>query len=68
MYRTSSEHVPSLQFSCTELSSNSMNNHLLYCWLVDARISASDKDLPVPKLKDTNTKLENKKFLIIMNT
>jgi hypothetical protein len=28
----------------------SMNNHLSYCGLVDPRISASDKDLPVPKI------------------
>ena len=34
------QHVLSLQFSCTEL--------LSYCGLVDARISASEKDLPVP--------------------
>ena len=26
----------------------SMNNHLSYCGLVDPRISAFDKDLPVP--------------------
>ena len=26
-----------------------MNNHLSYCGLVDPRICASDKDLPVPK-------------------
>ena len=28
-----------------------MNNLLSYCWLVDSRISASDKDLPVKELK-----------------
>ena len=28
---------------------NSMNNMLSYCGLVDAKISASDKDLPVLK-------------------
>ena len=27
---------------------NSMNNLLSYCWLIDAKIRASDKDLPVP--------------------
>ena len=32
------QHVLSLLFSCTELS---------YCGLVDARIRASNKDLPV---------------------
>ena len=31
------------------LTRNSMNNLLSYCGLVGARISASDKDLPVPK-------------------
>ena len=25
-----------------------MNNLFSYCWLVDARISASEKNLPVP--------------------
>ena len=40
--------------TCSELvifmyrSRNSMNNHMSYCGLVDARISASEKDLPVP--------------------
>ena len=28
---------------------DSMNNFLSYCELVDARISASEKDLPVPE-------------------
>ena len=41
------QNVLSLQLSCTELVDNSMNNLLSYCGLVDARISASDKDLPV---------------------
>ena len=40
-------HVLSLQFSSTELVHNSMNNLLSYCGLVDARISVSEKDLPV---------------------
>ena len=31
------------------LSGNSINNLLSYCGLVDARISASEKDLPVIK-------------------
>ena len=40
--------------TCSELgifmywTRNSMNNLSSYCGLVDARISASDKDLPVP--------------------
>ena len=39
--------------TCSELvvfmywTRNSMNNLLSYCWLVDARISSSDKDLPL---------------------
>ena len=37
------QHVLRLEFSCTEL----VNNLLSYCGLVDATISASDKDLPV---------------------
>ena len=37
----------SLEFSCFELVHNSMNNLLSYCGLVDAKIRASDKDLPV---------------------
>ena len=42
---------------CSELgifmywTCNSMNNHLSYCGLVDARISASEKDLPVQQMK-----------------
>ena len=41
--------------TCSELgifmywTRNSMNNLLSYCGLVDGRISASEKDLPVPK-------------------
>ena len=40
-------------YTCSELAifmfrtRNSMNNLLSYCGLVDARISASEKDLPV---------------------
>ena len=37
-----------LEFSCIELVIQ-MNNLLLYCGLVDAKIRASDKDLPVQK-------------------
>ena len=43
------QNVLSLQFSCTELVYNSVNNLLSYCGLVDAKIRASDKDLPVVK-------------------
>ena len=44
VYTTCSQHVLSLEFSCTEFL---MNNLLSYCGLVDARISASEKGLPV---------------------
>ena len=40
----------SLEFSCIELC-NSMNNLSSYCGLVDAKIRASDKDLPVSETK-----------------
>ena len=39
----------SLEFSCTYSTCNSMNNLSSYCGLVDAKIRASDKDLPVHK-------------------
>ena len=58
MKTTSSEHV--VYINCSECQNkkticvvlmywtrNSMNNLLSYCGLVDARISASEKDLPV---------------------
>ena len=40
----------SLEFSCIELVINSMNNLLSYCGLVDAKLRASDKDLPVKRV------------------
>ena len=43
LYITCSPYVLSLEFSCIELVLNSMKN----LWLVDAKIRASDKDLPV---------------------
>ena len=42
MYTTCSELVVFMYWT-----RNSMNNHMSYCGLVAARISASDKDLPV---------------------
>ena len=39
-------HVLSLEFLCIELI-EFMNNLVSYCGLVDAKIRASDKDLPV---------------------
>ena len=35
-------------FCACSFHGNSMNNLLSYCGLCDARISASEKDLPVP--------------------
>ena len=63
MKTTSSEHFVYINCSecqnkkqfvyttCAELVVQSMNNLLSYCGLVDPRISASDKDLPVCYLK-----------------
>ena len=39
-----------------------MNNLLSYCGLVDARISASDKDLPVSSHKNFHCEFERKIF------
>ena len=44
MYTTCSELVIFMYWTCS-----SINNLLSYCGLVDGRISASEKDLPVPK-------------------
>ena len=46
MGRTCSAHVLPM-FCASSFHDNSMNNLLSYCGLVDARISASEKDLPV---------------------
>jgi hypothetical protein len=46
MKTTSAEHGQNMFFACS-FHGNSMNNLLSYCGLVDARISASEKDLPV---------------------
>ena len=51
-------HVHNTFSSCSELgifmywTRNSMNNLLSYCGLVDARISASEEDLPVYKIQN----------------
>ena len=50
MDRTGSAYVLPMFFNCS-LHGNSMNNLLSYCGLVDARISASEKDLPVLMLE-----------------
>ena len=55
--RTWGEHVLPMFSQCSELVvfmywiGKSMNNLLSYCGLVDTRISASEKDLPVPTTK-----------------
>ena len=46
MKTTSAEHVLPMFCACS-FHGNSMRNLLKYCGLVDARISASEKDLPV---------------------
>ena len=46
MYNTCSELGTLMYWTC-----NSMNSLLSYCGLVDVRISASEKDLPVHKKK-----------------
>ena len=56
VYTTYSAGILSLQFSWT------MNNRLSYCGFVDAKIRASDKDLPVPEKEAS--KNETKKFWI----
>ena len=47
MGRTCSGHVLPMVCACSS-HGNSMNNLLSHCGSVDARISASEKDLPVP--------------------
>ena len=46
MSRTWAEHVVPMFCTCS-FHVNSMNNLLSYCELIDAKIRASDKDLPV---------------------
>ena len=46
-------HVVNLYFFRIVSTRNSMNNLLSYCGLTDARISASEKDLPVTQ-KDSS--------------
>ena len=46
----------SLEFSRIELLHKSMNNMTSYCGLVDAKLRASDKDLPVQMIMKIPTK------------
>ena len=46
MKTTSAEHRQNMFCACS-FHGNSMNNLLSYCGLIDAKIRASDKDLPV---------------------
>ena len=46
MKTTSTEHGQNMFCACS-FHGNSMNNLLSYCGLIDAKIRASDKDLPV---------------------
>ena len=50
MDRTLAEHGQNMFCACN-FHSNSMNNLLSYCGIIDAKIRASDKDLPVTKAK-----------------
>ena len=58
-------YVHNMFSTCSELgifmywTHNSMNNRSSYCGLVDSRISASDKYLPVPIQKPKTPKLQN---------
>ena len=53
-------HVLNLQFPCKYWTGKSMNNLLSYCGLIDAKISASEKDLPVPCRKIKQRKFREK--------
>ena len=53
MKTTSAEHGQNMFFTCS-FDGNSMNNLLSYCGLVDPRISASDKDLPVENVTEVS--------------
>ena len=44
-------HTTMVSIASPKLRYNSMNNLSSYCGLVDARINASDKDLPVVDTK-----------------
>ena len=50
MKTTSTEHEKNMFCACN-FHGNSMKNLLSYCGLIDAKIRASDKDLPVAKGK-----------------
>ena len=58
MYTTSSELAIFMYWTC-----NSMNNLLSYCGLVDARITASEKDLPVSWVKNQQNLISKVIFL-----
>ena len=58
MLSSCSPHVLILEFSCTYWTCNSMNNLSSYCGLVDAKIRASDKDLPVQKVSANNMNIK----------
>ena len=65
MKTTSAEHGQNMARKCSA-HGNSMNNLLSYCGLVDARISASDKHLPVQSYaKHPNDAYDCKRWLIL---
>ena len=49
-------YIDLFQFCACRFHGNSMNNLLSYCGLVDAKIRASDKDLPVGGQKCQKTR------------
>ena len=53
MKTTSAEHGQNMFCACT-FHGNSMNNLLSYCGLIDVKIRASDKDLPVMQFFEKN--------------
>ena len=55
MGKTWAEHVLPMFCACS-FHGNSMNNLLLYCGLMDAKIRASDKDLPVCTMLTPNSR------------
>ena len=52
----------SLEFSCIELVLNQMDNPSSNCGLVDAKLRASDKDLPVYNIMNIATYQVEDKF------
>ena len=56
-----------LMFCACSFHGNPTNNLLSYCGLVDARISASEKDLPVPIPNFIFTNILTNKIVLTIN-